>query len=122
MLYKKFPVPADLKALRSFLGWHHTTDVLFLNFLLSPVLTRIISLSGHWTASKPLINLKQLPDLKREFLLETETDASKLGLGAALAQKLDDGLVRSHHSRKLNIVMRKIMGAQKWRPWLLCGR
>ena len=103
---QKFPVPADLKDLRSFLGLasYYRRFIPHFSAIAGPLfsLTRK-DVKFEWSldCQRALDQLKQLlttapvmtlPDFEREFLLET--DASGLGLGAVLAQKQDEGLVR----------------------------
>ena len=103
---QKFPVPADLKDLRSFLGLASYYRWFIPHF--SAIATPLFSLTRkdvkfEWSGDcqQAFDQLKQLlttapvmilPDFEKEFLLET--DASGLGLGAVLAQKQDDRLVR----------------------------
>ena len=103
---QKFPTPTDLKDLRSFLGlasyyrrfiphFSAIASPLFaltrkdVNFDWSPDCQQAFDRLKRLLTTAPVMTL---PDFKREFLLET--DASGLGLGAVLAQKQDDGLVR----------------------------
>ena len=100
-----FPQPTDVKSLRSFLGLasYYRRFIPCFSKIASPLhlLTRKDA-PFDWTPAceSAFCQLKQLltstpvlafPQFDREFLLET--DASKLGLGAVLAQKQDDGLV-----------------------------
>ena len=103
---QKFPTPTDLKDLRSFLGlasyyrrfiphFSAIASPLFaltrkdVNFDWSPDCQQAFDRLKRLLTTAPVMTL---PDFKREFLLETH--ASGLGLGAVLAQKQDDGLVR----------------------------
>ena len=103
---QKFPTPTDLKDLRSFLGlasyyrrfiphFSAIASPLFaltrkdVNFDWSPDCQQAFDRLKRLLTTAPVMTL---PDFEREFLLET--DASGLSLGAVLAQKQDDGLVR----------------------------
>ena len=101
-----FPVPRDLKSLRSFLGLASYYRRFIPNF--STVASRLYALTRKnaafdWAPScqEAFESLKELltrapvlafPDFSRDFLLET--DASGVGLGAVLAQKGEDGTIR----------------------------
>lgn len=101
-----FPQPTDVKSLRSFFGlasyYRHFTPCF--SKVASPL--QMLTRKGvpfDWTPSceTAFNQMKQyltsahvllFPQFDREILLET--DASGLGLGAVLAQKQEDGLVR----------------------------
>ncbi len=102
----KFPEPTDLKPLRSFLGLASYYRRFIPNF--SKVAAPLHSLTRKnaqfvWTplCQQAFEQLKKLltespvlafPDFEKNFLLET--DASRAGLGAVLAQKQEDGTIR----------------------------
>ena len=102
----EFPVPHDVKTLRSFLGLASYYRRFVPNF--SAVARPLRTLTKKevpfdWTEScqESFVRLKELlttspilvlPDFQRDFMLET--DASGQGLGAILAQKQQDGLIR----------------------------
>ena len=103
---REFPVPHDVKTLRSFLGLASYYRRFVPNF--SAVARPLHALTKKevpfdWTEScqESFVRLKELlttspilvlPDFQRDFMLET--DASGQGLGAVLAQKQEDGLIR----------------------------
>ena len=103
---REFPVPHDVKTLRSFLGLASYYRRFVPNF--SAVAKPLHALTKKevpfdWTEScqESFVRLKELlttspilvlPDFQRDFMLET--DASGQGLGAVLAQKQGDGLIR----------------------------
>ena len=103
---REFPVPHDVRTLRSFLGLASYYRRFVPNF--SVVARPLHALTKKevpfdWTEScrKSFERLKELlttspilvlPDFNKDFMLET--DASGQGLGAVLAQKQEDGLVR----------------------------
>ena len=102
---REFPVPHDVRTLRSFLGLASYYRRFVPNF--SVVARPLHALTKKevlfdWTEScqrlfeklKELLTTSPilvLPDFKRGFMLET--DASGQGLGAVLAQRQEDGLV-----------------------------
>ena len=103
---KRFPQPLDLRTLRSFLGLasYYRRFIPQFSVVASPLhaLTRKNAVYV-WdpVCQRAFERLKELltvapvlafPDFSREFMLET--DASGAGLGAVLAQKQEDGLVR----------------------------
>ena len=103
---REFPQPSDLKTLRSFLGLasYYRRFIPQFSVVASPLhaLTRK-NAAYVWdpVCQRAFEHLKELltaapvlafPDFSREFMLET--DASGAGLGAVLAQKQEEGLVR----------------------------
>ena len=103
---REFPTPQDVKTLRSFLGLASYYRRFVPNFSTVARPLHALTRKGvqfDWTESCQLAfeRLKELlttspvlvlPDFERDFLLET--DASGQGLGAVLAQRQEDGLVR----------------------------
>ena len=101
-----YPVPADLRSLRSFLGLasYYRRFVAGFSKVAGPLFTLIRKDSPFvWSPAcqEAFDALKRIlteapvlafPDFSKEFLLET--DASGAGLGAVLAQKQNDGGVR----------------------------
>ena len=103
---KTFPVPSDLKELRSFLGLasYYRRFIEGFSKVANPlfVLTRKDT-PLRWSSScqqafetlKKLLTeapLLEFPDFAKSFILET--DASGVGLGAILAQEQENGTVR----------------------------
>lgn len=100
-----FPVPSDLKQLRSFLGLASYYRRLVKNFAQvahplfaltrkdTPFLWSVPCQQAFEELKRRLISapLLAFPDFTRGLLLET--DASGVGLGAVLAQKQDDNTV-----------------------------
>ena len=103
---RDFPVPTDLKQLRSFLVLASYYRRLIQNF--AKVANPLFALTRKdarflWstTCQEAFEELKQrltsapllaFPDFDKSFVLET--DASRIGLGAVLAQAQDDGTIR----------------------------
>ena len=103
---KAFPVPLDVRSLRSFLGLlsYYRRFIPNFSIIANPlfVLTRK-DVPFQWTTEcqESFDNLKDIltsatilafPDFKEDFLLET--DASGTGLGAVLSQKQPNGQIR----------------------------
>jgi len=102
----EYPVPTNVKALRSFLGLASYCRKFILHF--SHIATPLHALTKknvefNWTplCQEAFKNLRRLlasslvlayPDFHLPYILET--DASGLGLGAVLAQAVGDGSVR----------------------------
>ena len=111
-----FPVPSDLKQLRSFLGLASYYRRLVKNFAQvahplfkltrkdTPFLWNVPCQQAFEELKRRLTSapLLAFPNFTRGFLLET--DASGVGLGAVLAQKQDDNTVRpvAYASRTIN--------------------
>ena len=126
---RNFPVPADLKTLRSFWGLvsyyrrfipHFSTiaNPLFsltrkdADFEWSTDCQQAFDHLKHLLTTAPVMTL---PAFEKEFLLETE--ASGLGLGAVLAQKQEDGRVRPiAFASRTCCPMKRTTGARKWKP------
>ena len=103
---KSFPVPANLKNLRSFLGLASYYRRFIPRFAaeanpLHALTRKDVPFIWDTACQKAFEHLKQLmteapllafPDFRQSFLLET--DASGLGLGAVLSQKQEDGTIR----------------------------
>ena len=114
---REFPIPVDLKSLRSFLGLasYYRRFIPQFSTVASPLhaLTRKdVPFVWNSVCQEAFVRLKEklteapllaFPDFAKEFILET--DASGLGLGAVLAQAGDDGAVRpiAYASRTLQI-------------------
>ncbi len=138
-----FPQPSDLESLRSFLGlalyyWRfipqfsvvasplHVLTRKNANFVWDPVCQHSFDrLKGLLTKAPVLA----FPEFEVEFMLET--DASKAGLGAVLAQKQSDGSVRpvayasrtlQHHETNYGVTELEALGAvwavKHFRPYL----
>ena len=129
-----FPVPNNLKCLRSFLGLASYYRRFIQNFsvIANPLyaLTRKDAVFDWSPACQEAFDrlkmvltnapLLAFPDFNRDFLLET--DASGIGLGAVLAQKQAEGRYDQsplpvEHSRST----RKITELQRWKRWESCG-
>lgn len=103
---KSFPVPANLKNLRLFLGLASYYRRFIPRFAaeanpLHALTRKDVPFIWDTACQKAFEHLKQLmteapllafPDFRQSFLLET--DASGLGLGAVLSQKQEDGTIR----------------------------
>ena len=112
---RQFPVPQDVKTLRSFLGLASYYRKFVPGFAkiagpLHALTKKDVPFAWTHNCQKAFDDLKELlinspllvfPDFSRPFVLET--DASGAGLGAVLAQKQDDGSVHpvAYASRSL---------------------
>ena len=131
---EQYPPPADLKALRSFLGLASYYRRFLPNFTTVAGPLHVLKKKNVpflWTPQCQIAfeNIKELlisapvlafPCFDKPFILET--DASGTGLGAVLAQRQDDNTIRpiAYASRPLQ-AHEKTTESPNWRDWVLCG-
>ena len=92
---RNYPVPSDVKSLRSFLGLMSYYRRFIPNFsIVANPLFALIRKDApfEWTNALVSFSVLAFPDFSQEFILET--DASKEGLGAVLSQSQPSGGIR----------------------------